>query len=177
MVKNPPASVGHTGDQGSIPGSGRSPGEGNSYPLQYSCLENFMNRGAWTGIEPWAMAVKLLSPNLWTIMEFLRYLFLQISVLGPFWKFTPATTMKGTKQAKPLFCIYQLSHVQIHLIFMKSCFQAPQFCLSNISSEVFSASWTELSCTLWMKSWSLLKRIIEDPCVSEEIWMWKGEAS
>ena len=35
------------GDPGSIPGSGRSPGEGNSYPLQYSCLENVMDRGAW----------------------------------------------------------------------------------------------------------------------------------
>ena len=35
------------GDLGSIPGSGRSPGEGNGYPLQYSCLENSMDRGAW----------------------------------------------------------------------------------------------------------------------------------
>ena len=35
------------GDLRSIPGSGRSPGEGNGYPLQYSCLENSMDRGAW----------------------------------------------------------------------------------------------------------------------------------
>ena len=35
------------GNTGSIPGSGRSPGEGNGYPLQYSCLENSMDRGAW----------------------------------------------------------------------------------------------------------------------------------
>ena len=35
------------GDLGSIPGSGRSPGEGNDNPLQYSCLENYMDRGAW----------------------------------------------------------------------------------------------------------------------------------
>ena len=35
------------GDPGSIPGSGRSPGEGNGKPLQYSCLENPMDRGAW----------------------------------------------------------------------------------------------------------------------------------
>ena len=35
------------GDSGSIPGSGRSPGEGNGNPLQYSCLENSMDRGAW----------------------------------------------------------------------------------------------------------------------------------
>ena len=36
-------------DLGLIPGLGRSPGEGNGYPLQYSCLENSMNRGAWRG--------------------------------------------------------------------------------------------------------------------------------
>ena len=41
------------GDQGSIPGSGRSPGEGNGNPLQYSCLENPMDRGAWWGYSPW----------------------------------------------------------------------------------------------------------------------------
>ena len=35
------------GDPGSIPGSGRSPGEGNGYPLQYSCLKDSMDRGAW----------------------------------------------------------------------------------------------------------------------------------
>ena len=44
MVKNPPASI---GDLGSIPRSGRSPGGGNGNPLQYSCLETPMNRGAW----------------------------------------------------------------------------------------------------------------------------------
>ena len=37
----------NVGDPGSIPGSGRSPGEGNGNPLQYSCLENPMDRGAW----------------------------------------------------------------------------------------------------------------------------------
>ena len=50
VVKNPPASTGDTGDMGLIPGSGRSPGEGNGYPLQYSCLENPMDRGAWQAI-------------------------------------------------------------------------------------------------------------------------------
>ena len=44
MVKNPPAKA---VDTSFIPGSGRSPGEGNSNPLQYSCLGNFMDRGAW----------------------------------------------------------------------------------------------------------------------------------
>ena len=47
MVKNSPANAGDSRDPGSIPGSGRAPGEGNSNPLQYSCLENSMDRGAW----------------------------------------------------------------------------------------------------------------------------------
>ena len=41
------ASACNAGDPGLIPGSGRSPGEGNGNPLQYSCLENPMDRGAW----------------------------------------------------------------------------------------------------------------------------------
>ena len=47
MVKNPAASARDTGDTDSIPGWGRSLGEGNGNPLQYSCLENSMDRGAW----------------------------------------------------------------------------------------------------------------------------------
>ena len=42
-----------TGDPGSIPESGRSPGEGNGDPLQYSCLENSMDRGTWWVNGPW----------------------------------------------------------------------------------------------------------------------------
>ena len=47
MVRNPSANAGDVGDVGSLPGSGRSPGGGHGNPLQYSCLENAMNRGAW----------------------------------------------------------------------------------------------------------------------------------
>ena len=47
VVKNPPVSVGDRRDVGSIPGSGRSPEEGHGNPLQYPCLENPMDRGAW----------------------------------------------------------------------------------------------------------------------------------
>ena len=47
MVKNPPATAGDARDAGSIPGSGKSPGEGNGNPLQYSCLRNPMDRGGW----------------------------------------------------------------------------------------------------------------------------------
>ena len=47
VVKKLPANAGDIRDAGSIPKSGRSPGEGNGNPLQYSCLENPMDRGAW----------------------------------------------------------------------------------------------------------------------------------
>ena len=50
--KTPPASAGDTRDAVSIPGSGRSPGAGNGNPLQCSCLENPMSRGAWWATIP-----------------------------------------------------------------------------------------------------------------------------
>ena len=50
VVKNPPANA---RDAGSSPGSGRSPGGGNGYPLQYSCLENSVDRRSLEGYSPW----------------------------------------------------------------------------------------------------------------------------
>ena len=47
MIKNQPANAGDIRDASLIPGSGRSPGGGHGNPLQYSCLENPMDRGAW----------------------------------------------------------------------------------------------------------------------------------
>ena len=52
VVKNPPANAGDMRDSGSNPGSGKSPGEGHSNPLQYSCLENTMDREArWAAVN------------------------------------------------------------------------------------------------------------------------------
>ena len=51
VVKNPPANAGDAEDVGSIPGLGRSPGEGNGNSLQYSCLENPMDRGDWQATQ------------------------------------------------------------------------------------------------------------------------------
>ena len=55
MVKNLPANAGDIRDVGSIPGLGRSPGGGHGNPLQYSCLENPMDRGVWW---VWSMGCK-----------------------------------------------------------------------------------------------------------------------
>ena len=51
-VKNLPDNPGDTKDVGLIPGSGRFPGEGSGYPLQYSCLEKSMDRRAWWSTVP-----------------------------------------------------------------------------------------------------------------------------
>ena len=47
VIKSPPATEGDVRDMGLIPGSGRFPGRGHGNPIQYSCLENAMDRGAW----------------------------------------------------------------------------------------------------------------------------------
>ena len=51
MVKNPLVNAGDIRDTGSIPGLESSPGKGNGNPLQYSCLENLMNRGTWQATD------------------------------------------------------------------------------------------------------------------------------
>ena len=58
VVKNLLASAGDMRDLGSVPGSKRSPGRGHGNPLQYSCLENPMDRGAW-----WAMVHRVAESN------------------------------------------------------------------------------------------------------------------
>ena len=61
-VKNPPDNAEDIGDVGSIPKSGRSPGGGHGNPLQYSCLENPVDRGAW-GYGPWGHSQTRLSES------------------------------------------------------------------------------------------------------------------
>ena len=53
VVKNPPSNTGDIKDVGSVPGSGRSSGGGHGNPLQCSCLETPMDRGAWQACSPW----------------------------------------------------------------------------------------------------------------------------
>ena len=52
MIKEPPAHAADRRGVGSVPGSGRSRGEGSGNPFQYSCLENPMDRGAWQATAP-----------------------------------------------------------------------------------------------------------------------------
>ena len=84
MVKNPPANAGDTKDAGLIPGLGRSSGGGNGNPLQYSCLENPVDRGVW-----WATVCgvpkRRTQPSNWARMCYqfcILFLLIYLAVLG-----------------------------------------------------------------------------------------------
>ena len=66
----------NVGDLGSIPGLERSPGEGNGYPLQYSCLENSVDRGAWRAtVQRFAKSQTRLSDFDWAVIGLLNSLY------------------------------------------------------------------------------------------------------
>ena len=83
VLKNPPAS---SGDLGSIPGLGRSPEEWNGYPLQYSCLENPMDRGVWQTNRPWGP--KELDMTEWLSMYACDVNYLYDGYYSLLWAFT-----------------------------------------------------------------------------------------
>ena len=83
LVADGKASAYNAGDPGSIPGSGRSPGEGNGNPLQYSCLENPMDGGAW-----WA-TVHRVSKSRTRLSDFSHSL---ISITAPCERFSECFT-------------------------------------------------------------------------------------
>ena len=70
VIKNWPADTGDVRDMGSVPGSGRFPGEGNGYPFRYTCLENPMDRGAW-----WATAHRFTKSESWPSYAFMPAVF------------------------------------------------------------------------------------------------------
>ena len=110
VVKNPPANA---GDVGSIPGSGRCPGEGNSYLLQYSCLENSIDGGTWwatvhgvakRGGHDWATKQQLCTSSwakLWWYRGENHALILQIG-------HSPAGKISGVEDVK---CMYMICWV------------------------------------------------------------------
>ena len=67
------ASAYNAGDPGSIPGSGRSPGEGNGNPLQYSCLENPKDGEAWVDYTPWGHKESDMTEQLHSLMHILIF--------------------------------------------------------------------------------------------------------
>ena len=112
----------NVGDLSSIPGPGRSPGEGNDYPLQYSCLKNLMERGAWQatfhGVPKESDTTKWL-----TLSLFLRlwwksyiYLFLMVDII-----FLEDILFQKTQKQKK--CLQILAHLKeiIYIFKQRNC--------------------------------------------------------
>ena len=88
-IPQPPTveSAYNAGDPGLIPGSGRSPGEGNGNPLQYSYMENPMDRGAWQGYSPWGLKSLLQHHSLKaSILQHSAFFMDQLTSLHDYWK-------------------------------------------------------------------------------------------
>ena len=85
-LKNPPDNAGDAGDAGSIPWSGRSRRGGNGNPLQYSCLKNYMDRGAWQAA---AHRVELGSARFYVASPGLCLLIVQLCIGGYYYFLKP----------------------------------------------------------------------------------------
>ena len=129
----------NAGDPGSIPGSGRPPGEGNDYPLQYSCLKNPIDRGAW-----WATAhevAKSQTPTEWLTLFFISPKLPQsepwISWVHVFWCFSICT---------PLQILF-------------SALRSPDLCLPGGEADLWSfhhqIPW---SSGFWFSQWEEIRR-------------------
>ena len=79
VVKNPPANAGDTEGAGSIPGSERALEKGDSNPLQYSCLENTMDRGTWLAMVLWGRKESDMTKH--SSMIFIKLKFLKKVIL------------------------------------------------------------------------------------------------
>ena len=112
VVKNPPANA---GDAGSIPGSGRSPGEGNSNPVQYSCLENSTNIEAWQATvhgvtrvrhdlaTKLAQKVLVMEAVLASPSEFLSHRLGVTGILTPVWSSFSSSSNSFSSERSPCF--------------------------------------------------------------------------
>jgi len=87
VVRNLPANVGDARDTGSIPGSGRSPGEGSGNSLQYSCLRNPMDRGAWQVQSMGSLGIQSMgsqrAAGVEKLVDWLYFYFMSSMLLSP----------------------------------------------------------------------------------------------
>ena len=89
-------------DSGSIPGLGRSPGEGNSYPFQYSCLKKPMDRGTWGGYSPWGLKESDTTERLTLVCSFMCYLSICLVILSTCFERSNIVFLAYTKSAYQL---------------------------------------------------------------------------
>ena len=88
----------NAGDPGSVPWLGRSPGERNGYPLQYSCLENFYGQRNLVGYSPWCCRVR---HNRVTNTFTFHFRVLEMQILGPYSRSIQSETMKSLLLISP----------------------------------------------------------------------------
>ena len=117
VVKNPPANAGHIRDASSIPESGRSPEAGHGNPLQYSCMGNYLDRGAWRAIihrvaKIWTHLKQLSTHTHDSFIPcFVLFCFLIISILSSIVSvsiYIPTNSAKGFPFLHTLSSIYCL---------------------------------------------------------------------
>ena len=128
MVKNPPASAGDGRDLGSITGSGRYPGGGHGNLLQYSCLENPMNRGVW-----WAPVYRIIKS--WTQLKRLSIhthtspkILFSVSFQAPrrlAWKNTNIWCFPPYSVSTNVSTVFQTCHFSTSRNILRSLFSSP----------------------------------------------------
>ena len=121
------------GDRGSIPGSGRSPREGNGNPLQYSCLENAMDRGAWRATVNGVAESRTHLSNQhfhFQTQQMRKWLVASLTESSPvFWGWFACYhyhiariiksiyAIKCRKESTPMFCIINIEWALLHLVY------------------------------------------------------------
>ena len=112
MLRNTPVNAGDKTDSGSIPGSGGSPEGGRCYPLQYSCLENSMDRGAWQAMIH--SCLTLCDPMTIQSMEFSRPEYWSVQLQLQIWRSRSLRDLPnpGIEPRSPALqeILYQLNH-------------------------------------------------------------------
>ena len=124
VVKNLPSNAGDVRDLGLIPGSGKSPGEGHSNPLQYSCLENPMDRGAWRVMvhrvtKSRTRLKRVSTDEQYSIVRIYHILFIHLSVdghLSCFYSTSAVASSTITKHAAMNVCIQLFIWTYIDII-------------------------------------------------------------
>ena len=128
VVKNLPASAGGVRDLGSIPGLGRSPGEGHDTPLQHYCPENSTKKGAW-----WATVLGLQSQT-WLSVRALMDIHLckdQITCCCSCWPSTPPERSAGRRAEMRHSVLWETGRTGLQIDIFRSWFYEPNSCISS----------------------------------------------
>ena len=139
VVKNPPANA-DIRDASSIPGSGISPGEGHGNPLQYSCMENPMDRGTWwTAVHAVSKSQTRFSDQ--TTMNNMCLYMLCVCILQTIWRWSPEKSNRSLMEVlKHLYCNYETKYPYTHSFILQSLLTTYSFQTLGRQHEQVTAS-------------------------------------